>query len=52
MRNEGWIDINAPIVGNITIGDDVLIAPNSYVNHDASSHSIFLVINNMKNITE
>ena len=28
------------IVGNITIDDDVLIAPNSYVNCDIHSHSI------------
>ena len=35
-----WIGINAAIVGNITIGDDVLIAPNSYVNCDVPSHSI------------
>ena len=35
-----WIGINAAIVGNITIGDDVLIAPNSFVNCDVPSHSI------------
>ena len=35
-----WIGINAAIVGNITIGDDVLIAPNSYVNIDIPSHSV------------
>ena len=33
-----WIGINAAIVGNISIGDDVLIAPNSYVNCDVPSH--------------
>lgn len=32
IGNEVWIGINAAIVGNVTIGDDVLIAPNSYVN--------------------
>lgn len=37
-----WIGINATIVGNITIGDDVLIAPNSYVNCDIPSHSVVL----------
>ena len=31
MRNEDLIGINAAIVGNITISDDVLIAFNSYV---------------------
>ena len=35
-----WIGVNATIVGNITIGDDVLIAPNSYVNCDVPSHSV------------
>lgn len=35
-----WIGINSAIVGNITIGDDVLIAPNSYVNVDIPSHSV------------
>ena len=37
-----WIGINSTIVGKITIGDDVLIAPNSYVNCDVPSHSIVL----------
>ena len=35
-----WIGINSAIVGKITIGDDVLIAPNSYVNVDIPSHSV------------
>lgn len=40
IGNRVWIGINAAIVGKITIGDDVLIAPNSYVNCDVPSHSI------------
>lgn len=40
IGNEVWIGINAVIVGNIKIGDDVLIAPNSYVNSDVPSHSV------------
>lgn len=40
IGNEVWIGINAAIVGNITIGDDVLIAPNTYVNRDIPSHSV------------
>ena len=32
--------IKLQIVGNITIGDDVLIAPNAYVNFDVPSHSV------------
>ena len=35
-----WIGINAAVVGGITIGDDVLIAPNSFVNVDVPSHSV------------
>lgn len=35
-----WIGSNATVVGAITIGDDVMIAPNSYVNQDIPSHSI------------
>lgn len=35
-----WIGVNATVVGKITIGDDVLIAPNTFVNCDIPSHSI------------
>lgn len=35
-----WIGINAVIVGKIHIGNDVLIAPNSFVNRDVPSHSV------------
>lgn len=35
-----WIGSNTTVVGAITIGDDVLIAPNTYVNQDVPSHSI------------
>lgn len=35
-----WIGINTTIVGNIRIGNDVLIAPNSYVNQDIPDHSV------------
>lgn len=37
-----WIGVNATIVGKIEIGDDVLIAPNAYVNCDVPSHSIVI----------
>lgn len=40
IGNDVWIGINATIVGNINIGDDVLIAPNSYVNVNIPSHSV------------
>ena len=35
-----WIGVNATVVGNIRIGNDVLIAPNSYVNCDVPDHSV------------
>ena len=35
-----WIGTNAVIVGKITVGTDVLIAPNSFVNFDVPAHSI------------
>ena len=51
-----WIGVNATVVGKITIGDDVLIAPNSYVNCDVPSHSIVVgnpcVIKPRENATE
>lgn len=40
IGDEVWIGINAAIVGNVKIGNDVLIAPNSYVNFDVPDHSI------------
>ena len=51
-----WIGINATVVGDITVGDDVLIAPNSFVNCDVPSHSIVLgnpcMIKHRDNATE
>ena len=35
-----WIGTNSVIVGNITIGNDVLIAPLTFVNFDIPDHSI------------
>lgn len=40
LGNKVWVGVNATIVGDIRIGDDVLIAPNSFVNCDVPSHSI------------
>lgn len=42
IGNNVWIGINSIIVGKITIGDDVLIAPGAYVNCNVPSHSIVL----------
>lgn len=51
-----WIGVGAVVVGRITVGDDVLIAPNSYVNRDIPSHSIVVgnpcVIHPRENATE
>lgn len=33
---------NSTVVGNITIGEDVLIAPNTFVNFDVPSHSVVI----------
>lgn len=35
-----WIGTGSVIVGNVSIGDNVLIAPNSYINFDVPSNSI------------
>lgn len=56
IGNNVWIGINAVVVGNITIGDDVLIAPNSFVNRDIPSHSVVFgnpcIIKHKENATE
>ena len=36
------VGINATVVGNIRIGDDVMIAPGSFVNFDVPDHSIVI----------
>lgn len=40
IGDDVWIGVNSTIVGKIVIGNDVLIAPNSYVNRDIPSHSV------------
>lgn len=42
IGNHVWIGSNAVIVRNIQIGDDVLIAPGTYVNRDVPPLSIVL----------
>lgn len=42
IGNRVYVGIGSVIVGNITIGDDVLIAPNSFINFDVPSHSIVI----------
>lgn len=49
------IGINATVIGDIKIGDDVMIAPNSFVNFDVPSHSVVIgnpgVIHHKENAT-
>lgn len=51
-----WIGVNSTIVGNITIGSDVLIAPNTFVNKDIPSHSVVFgspcIIKHKENATD
>lgn len=42
LGNNVWVGSNAAIVGNIQIGDDVLIAPLSFINFDVPDHSIVI----------
>ena len=50
------IRCNSTVVGGITVGDDVLIAPNTFVNFDVPSHSIVIgnpaTIHHRENATE
>lgn len=56
IGDEVWIGINATIVGNVKIGNDVLIAPNTYVNCDIPDHSVVFgnpcIIKHKDNATE
>lgn len=57
IGNRVWIGTNAVVVGKITIGDNVLIAPNAYVNFDVPSNSIVIgnpgkIIENRPDATE
>lgn len=42
IGNRVWIGTNAVIVGKITVGSNVLIAPNSYVNFDVPDNPIVI----------
>ena len=42
IGNRVWIGAGAVIVGKIVVGDNVLIAPNAYVNFDVPSNSIVM----------
>lgn len=51
-----WIGVNATIVGKINVGNDVLIAPNSFVNRSVPDHSVVFgnpcLIKSVENATE
>lgn len=40
IGNRVYIGINSTLVGGIVVGDDVVIAPNTFVNQDIPSHSV------------
>lgn len=50
IGNQVYIGPGAVIVGGITVGDNVLIAPNSYVNMDVPSNSV--VVGNPARVIE
>jgi serine O-acetyltransferase len=56
IGDDVWIGPNCIIVGGITIGNDVLIAPLTFVNFDIPDHSLVIgnpaVIKPMENATE
>lgn len=56
IGNRVFIGINSVVVGNVQIGDDVLIAPNSYVNFEVPDHSVVIgnpgIIHHRENATE
>ena len=56
IGNRVCLKVNAVVVGKITIGDDVLIAPNAFVNFDVPSHSVVVgnpgIIHSKMNATE
>lgn len=56
IGNKVWIGVGAVVVGKITIGDDVMIAPNSFVNTDIPPHSVVYgnpcIIKHKENATE
>ncbi|MCR5250348.1 MAG: serine acetyltransferase [Lachnospiraceae bacterium] len=51
-----WIGTNAVIVGDVTIGNDVMIAPGAFVNFDVPDHSVVVgnpgVVHSRENATE
>lgn len=56
IGDEVWIGINSTIVGKVKIGNDVLIASNTYINCDIPDHSVVFgnpcIIKHKDNATE
>ena len=50
ISKSAWISETAVIIGNVTIGDDVFVAPNAVIRADESGSSI--VIGNMCNVQD
>ncbi|PQL93080.1 serine O-acetyltransferase [Apibacter adventoris] len=50
LGDEVWIGTNAVIVGDIKIGSNVLIAPNSYVTRDVPDNSV--VVGNLARVMQ
>lgn len=42
IGNNVYIGLNSTVIGNITIGNDVLIAPNTLVNIDVPANSVVI----------
>ncbi len=42
VGNHVYIGLNSTVLGGITVGDDVLIAPNTLVDRDIPSHSVVI----------
>ncbi len=42
LGNNVYVGINATVVGGITVGDDVFIAANTFVNFDVPPHSLVI----------
>lgn len=40
LGNNIWVGVNASVIGHIAIGDNVLIAPNAFVNRDIPNDSV------------
>jgi serine O-acetyltransferase len=42
IGNKVWIGSNSVIVGNIKIGDNVMVAPNTFINFDVPDNSVVI----------